>query len=467
MPGVPLGLTSYRRRGARTAEVALVNMLVEKDPTNQIDGLLRFQRPGLASWATVGDGPIRGIFRRLGVLSSLYYVVSGTSLYSVTTAGVSTLLGSITGTDLVSIDGSASRLIVVSEGVAYSWDGTSLTTITVPDIDSVASPISCVVYINGYFILPVLDSQHFFWLAPGDTNPDALNFASAENSPDNIIVASRLQDEIWFFGSQTTEVFQLTGDSDAPFQPIGGRLYERGCANKDALATLDNTLFFIGNDLIAYRCDTTPIRISDHSMEERLRVAGANNLRAWAFEIDGHTLYSVRCANVGTFVYDVENQNWLRFKSYSQDYWRAHLGVQVSGDLVIAGDDTNGTLWQLDQARSNDNGDPLERELTGGVTVLGKPQKCRDVSLAVPVGWSDIVGPATNPKVSLRYSDDGGNIWSSWLELALGLQGQYITEVIARRLGIIRSPGRLFNIRMTDDAIFRISYMRMNEGDSI
>lgn len=467
MPGVPLGFTSFRRRGARTADVALVNMLVEKDPINQIDGYMRIQRPGLGLWATVGAGPIRGIFRHLGVVSSLYYVVSGTKLYSVTTSGAATYLGDIPGTDIVSIDGSATRLIVVSEGIAYSWNGSALSTIAIPDIDGVASTASCVVYINGYFILPVLNSQHFFWLAPGDTNPDALNFASAENSPDDIISAKRLQDEIWFFGSQTTEVFQLTGDADAPFQPIGGRLYEKGCANKDAIATLDNTLFFVGNDLIAYRCDTTPIRISDHSMEERLRAAGPDNLRAWAFQVDGHTLYCVRCANVGTFVFDVENQNWPRFKSYGQDYWRAHLGVQVTGDLVIAGDDSSGSLWQLDTARSNDNGDPLERELTGGVTVLGKPVKCRDVSLRVPTGWADITGTATNPKVQIKYSDDGGNLWSAWIELPLGYQGQYLTEVIARRLGLMRPPGRLFTVRMTDDAVFRISYMRMNEGDSI
>lgn len=466
MPALPLGLTSYRRRGARTAEVALLNMLVEKDPINQVDGLVRFQRPALVAFADVGAGPIRGEFRRFGVLSSLYYVVSGEELYSVTTAGVATLLGAIPGTDRVSIDGSASRLIVVAAGVAYSWNGSALSVIAVPDIDGVPSVVSSVVYIAGYFILTVT-GQHFFWLAPGDVDPDPLNFASAENSPDDIVCAARLQDEIWFFGAQTTEVFQLTGDVDAPFQPIGGRLYERGCANKETLATLDNTLFWVGNDLMAYRADTTPIRISDHSMEERLRVAGAAALRAWAFQIDGHTLYCVRAGSIGTFAFDVENQNWPRFKTYGQETWRAHVGCQVTGDLVIAGDDTLGKLWRLDPDRSNDDGDPLERELTGGITVLGKPEKCRDVSLRVPVGWSDIVGTATNPKVQMRYSDDGGNLFSSWLELPLGYQGQYLTEVIWRQLGQMTSPGRIFTFRFTDDAIFRVSYGRMNEGSSV
>lgn len=467
MPPVPLGMTTYRRRGARTAEVAMINVLLEKDPTNQIDGLVRFQRPALSSFANLGANPVRQVFRRRGVVGSLYYAVSGTSLYSITTDGVTANLGTIAGTDIPIMDGSASRLIVVSSGVAYSWDGSSLTTIVMPDIDGVPSFVSSVIYIAGYFILTVADSQHFFWLAPGDTNPDPLNFASCENSPDNIVRVARLLDEPWFFGQQTTEVFQLTGDLNAPFQPIGGRLYEKGCINKDTVSTLDNTLFWVGNDMMAYRADVTPMRISDHSMEERLRVAGPDNLRAWAFQVDGHSIYCLRCGSLGSFIFDVEFQNWPRFKSYGQETWRAHVGCQVDGQTVVAGDDATGTLWLLDSDASNDNGDPLERVVTGGVPVIGRPVKNSSFGVRVAIGWAPITGAASDPLVQLRFSDDGGNIWSSWLEMPLGLQGQYLTEVVWRQLGLMQEPGRIFQLRMTDDAIFRISYARFNEAISI
>jgi hypothetical protein len=464
MTALLLGTSSYRRRGARTPEIALVNMLVEQDPTNRVDGLVRFQRPGLAQFATVGAGPIRGIYRKLGVLGSFYYVVSGTRLYSVTTAGIATLIGAIPGTDLVSIDGSADRLIVVASGHAYSWDGSVLSTIAVPDINSVPSSISSVVFIAGYFILTVADSQHFFWLAPGDVDPDALNFASAENAPDNIVGAARIFDELWFFGQQTTEVFQLTGDLNAPFTPIIGRLYEKGCCNRSTIAVVDNTLFWVSNEFVAYRADTSPVRISDHSAEERLRNAGADDMRAWAFSFDGHTLYVVRGADYISLVHDVENKNWSRFKTYEQETWRAHLGVQTSGDLVIAGDDDGGILWELDPTISNDNGVVIEREITGGVPLLGAPQKCRNLSLNLAVGWAPISGEATNPKIQMRFSDDAGTTWSAWFEEHLGLQGKYRTRVIFSQLGIIYEPGRLFQFRVTDDAIFRVSFARINEA---
>lgn len=463
MVAVPLGLSSYRRRGARTPEIALVNMMVEKDPTNQVDGLVRFQRPGLAAFTSIGTGRIRGIFRRYGVLGSRYIVVSGASAYIVTEDGTATRIGEISGLDLVCIDGSEDRVIIVADGIAYSTDGSTLTTIAMPDSVGVSS----VAYIGGYFVLVQITSQRFWWLAPGDLVPDALSFASAENAPDNIVRVIRLLDELWFFGQQTTEVFQLTGSLDAPFQPVLGRLYEKGCANKDTAFVLDNTLFWVGNDFIVYRADTTPVRISDHSMEERLRLAGADDLRAWAFALDGHTVYCVRAGDVGTFNFDVESSTWGRFKSHGQEAWRAHIGTQVSGDAIVAGDDRTGALWLLDPEQSNDDGDPLERELTGGITVIGSPQKCKSLELVTAVGWADITGDATNPLVQMRFSDDGGNLWSSWIEMPLGLQGKYKTEVTWRRLGIMTAPGRIFTFRMTDDAIFRVSYARINEASSV
>jgi hypothetical protein len=464
MVAVPLGAATYRRQNMHTPEVELTNLLVEADPTNQVDGKVRFQRPALVQFGTIGiAGPIRGVFRRYGVVGSQYIVVASTYVYTVSEAGLQTLLGVITGTDLASIDGGPTKAIIVANGIAYWTTGVGLTAVTMP----LGEDVSCVLYIGGYFLLFCADSQRFYWLAPGDTNPDPLNFASAETSPDNIVKGARLLDEVWIFGQQSTEVWQLTGDLNAPFQPVGGRLYEKGCANKDTVYVLDNTLFWVGNDLIVYRAGTTPERISTHSIEEHLQRAGALDLRAWAFSIDGHTLYCIRMGDEGSWSFDVENQNWPRFKSYGQETWRAHVGTQVDGATVIAGDDTTNTLYQLDSSVSNDNGEAIERIITGGVALVGKPQVCRDFSLVMAVGWASITGDATNPIILLSFSDDGGNTWSSWIEQNLGLQGHYSTEVVWRQLGLMVSPGRLFRIKVTDDVPVRISYARINEAVSI
>lgn len=460
MSAVQLGTSSYLRRGMRTPEVSLINLIVEEDPTNLVDGKVWFQRPGLKKFASIGVGPIRGVYRKLGVLGSFYHVVSGQQLYSLTEAGTPTLNGAIPGNDIVSADGDADRLIVVAEGIAYSYDGSHITIINMPDGELVSGTL----WIDGYFLLFVKDSPHFFWLAPGDVDPDALNFASVEKAPGNIIGGARAFDEVWFFAQQTTEVWSLTGDLNAPFQPIPGRMYEKGCANRDTISVVDNTIFWVSNEFIAYRADTSPIRISDHSLEERLRKAGAIDMRAFNFALDGHTIYVIRAAYLGTYYYDVEHQHIGRFKTYEQETWQAHLGCQVSGNKVIMGDDSSGILWKFDPEASNDNGVVMEREIVGGVPLVGQPLSNRSFQIQVASGWGQITGTATDPKVFMCFSDDGGELFTSWFEEFLGKQGRYRTTVVWWQLGRMRAPGRIYRIRCTDDALFRISFARVNEA---
>jgi hypothetical protein len=72
-----------------------------------------------------------------------------------------------------------------------------------------------------------------------------------------------------------------------------------------------------------------------------------------------------------------------------------------------------------------------------------------------------ITGTATDPIISLRYSDDGGNLWSSGWKCRLVLQGQYLTQVVWRQLGQMKDPAGCSRSGVTDDAIFRVSILRV------
>ena len=43
-----------------------------------------------------------------------------------------------------------------------------------------------------------------------------------------------------------------------------------------------------------------------------------------------------------------------------------------------------------------------------------------------------------NPVIQICYSDDGGNNWSNWREIPLGLVGEYKKRQRIRRLGSAR-----------------------------
>jgi hypothetical protein len=473
MVGIPLGITEYKRADAHTAEIALVNCLVESDPTNTVTGKTIIQRPGLTAFVNSGARQVRGVYRKHGVFNDVWIVVSDNSLYTIDpNTGVSTLAinGTITGTDRVKMVGSATRLLIIADGIASSFDGTTRTSIVMPNGELVDDAE----YINGYFILICRGSQRWYYLAPGDVNPDPLSFFSCETSADFLIGVKRLVDELWFFGQDSIEIWQLTGDLNAPFALIPGRLYGKGCASRDTIQELDNTLFWVGGDLISYRADTTPQRISTHTIEERLKIAGAagfSTIGAWSCVYYGHTLYIVTAGTEGTFVFDVENVDWSHWKSYGLETWRAWLGAQADGNQILAGDSQSGKLWLLDNSRNTD--DPgtfetgtlaIERKVTGGIPLTGNPQNCANVSLNTAVGRASITGAATDPLMMMRFSDDAGNLWSSWLEAPMGLQGQYLTQVVWQQLGQIKSPGRIFEFRLTDDAPFRISYANMNDA---
>lgn len=477
MVALPLGITEYKRLDARTAEIALVNCLIEPDPTNTVTGKTIIQRPALTTFGNTGSRQVRGVYRKHGVFNDVWVAVTDNSLYTIDpTTHIATLAinGTITGTDRVKMVGSASRLLIIADGIANSFDGTTRTTITMPN----GELVSDAEYINGYFILTCRGSQRWYYLAPGDVNPDPLSFFACETSADFLIGVKRLVDELWFFGQDSIEIWQMTGDLNSPFSLVPGRLYGKGCASRDSICELDNTLFWIGADLIVYRADTTPLRISTHTIEERLKIAAAvsttvngfDNIGAWACMYLGHALYIATIGTEGTFVGDIENQNWAHFKSYNQETWRAWVGTQADGNQILTGDSSSGRLWLFDNSRNTDDPGtfetgtlPIERKVTGGVPLIGNPQKCANVSLNTAVGWATLTG-ATDPLMTMRFSDDNGNSWSSWLEAPLGLQGQYLTEVVWQQLGQIKSPGRIFEFRLTDDAIFRLSYARYNDA---
>ena len=450
MTAVPLGISTYKRTVGRQAEILLVNMFVEKDPTNLVDQLVRLQRPGLVEHLTVGTGPIRGLLRQSGTLGGDYFTVSGTALFR-----AETNLGVILGTARVSMAANDVRVIIATGTTAYSYtEATGLVEVVMPD----DVPVSSVEYLNGYFILTQADSDRYYWIAPGETDPDALSFASAEYAPDNIVCVKRLGDELWLFGDETTEVWVPTGDNDAPFQRVPGRLYDKGAASADAVVPGDNTLIFAGSDGIVYRCDNQPVRISDNGIEERIRLGGA--LTAWQYAMDGHTFYCLNIADQGTFPFDISTQTWVEFNTYGRTGWQAWLGLQ-GPDGVIAGDDTTGTLWRLDTTVSTDDGEPMIREMTGGVEIIGKPQRCDAFSLRAIAGWGSLTD---EPTMQLRWSDDGGNTWSSWREIGMGLEGEYWKQVVIRRLGLMRAPGRLFHLRLSDPFVYRVQYARLNEA---
>ena len=454
MPELPLGVTARKRRSTWTPSIRIVNMVAEESDTNQFNGIDHVQRPGLVLFAEVGDGPIRGLYRQAGTFNGDFLVVSAEEWYRVNGAGVPTLLGGVLGTDRNTAAATSSRAITVSDGIAYSTNGTTVTPVVMPDGRLVGS----VAQLNGYFILTELNTARFYWIEPGQVDPDGLSFATTESTPGANKKVERVGDELWFFKDEGVEVWYPTGDADLPFQRTPGRNYDKGCRNRDTVVRVDNSVAWVGNDGFVYLGANAPQKISDNSVDEFIRTSDGETLRATTYSEDGHEMY-VLTSDQGTWARDFSNQQWSEFESYNRTSWRAHL-CEVGPDYNVAGDDEEGLIYRLDPNVPNDNGVFMTRIVTGGVAVVGQPVRWNSLQLYAVTGTID--DPNLFPKCRITWSDDGGQTYDDWEDVTLRKQGRYGEPVRINRLGYSRYPGRLVQFQVTDNVVVTFSAASFN-----
>jgi hypothetical protein len=183
-----------------------------------------------------------------------------------------------------------------------------------------------------------------------------------------------------------------------------------------------------------------------------------NQIRAFAFSLDGHDFYALRLGANETLLYDLTTGAWCSWDSPGRNVWRANsgvnwVGVLGSGDAglpatnILLGDDTFGTLWGLDPASGSDDGpfdgdtpQTFTRTVTGGVPIRGRPSpRCNAVYLTASIGDPDM----TDTSIQLRYSDDNGRTYQT-AGTVIVQPGVYYTELRWRSLGILKAPGRIF-----------------------
>lgn len=445
MTDLPYGLSAFDRDRGNFPEVPVVNMFVEKVPTEPNPVLQ--SRPGLKnSGVTLGSGPVQGLFHVDGVLSGQLFAVSGSHVYV-----DSVDVGSISGSGPVSIDGFENRAFFCAGQDVWQYDGTSLSMIATPGSFSVLS--LCV----GTSRLIVIDKNtgHFYWsdvLSPSIT---ALNFATAENSPDKLKECLFLGDTLILFGSETVEQWPASSaDPNLPYTPLVGRTYQVGIRDTGCATTFQNSFAWITNQNQVAVGDPTTI-ISDSSVEEKISLS--SNARLWTFRLEGVEFLAITLDH-STWVFNAHSSQWSTFESYGQDNW-----IPRCYSSGFFGSGVDGRLMQWSDDHS-DFGDILERKFRAGTPISTGTMPLYNITLRTNPGQTPyITGTYADPKVSLRTSKDGGYVWSSWKEKSLGAQGNYRKPVKWTSLGFFGSPSLLVEFRVTDPVPFRISGVSIND----
>jgi hypothetical protein len=371
------------------------------------------------------------------------YAVAGDKFYTVTAAGVVTERGTL-GTDEGPLTMESNGLqVAVADGTLYVYDIAAETFGAVVDAPSAAT----VTYMDGYGIFNQVDAGTFYITGLQDfSTVGALDFASAESSPDDLIRVFADHGELWLFGANSIEPWYNSGNADFPFSRIGQTRIERGLGAIYSVAKCDNSVFWMGNDLVVYRADGyQPVRISTEQVEFALgRMTDPSDAIAFTYDQEGHKFYCLIFPTDGqTWVYDVATQLWHE-RSSGGGAWLARAYMLLGNrHLIGAGEQ----LLELRTDLYSEDGTDLVAQHTA------------------PVAWDDLKRLSHNrfeldieagvgeqgerePVVILDWSDDGGRTWSNQLSRSMGAIGRYLTRLVWNRLGT--SIVRNYRITISD-----------------
>lgn len=449
MPVLPF-TTHAAARGFGLPPIKLENLYVEA--SEGPSSVVRLPRPGLLLSYQIGTGPIRGMFQQAGAFGGDKFAASGSQIYR-----EQIVLGTVLGADNARFAASGTEVVVVSGGAVYRSDGVTLARITIPDDDEVVD----VAYFGGRFVYIIAGSGKFRWSAINNASSiDGLDYATAEGAPDATVAVLVLAGELYFIGQTTTEIWQATTNIDAPFQRVSERSIDKGCpAQATVVSRLDNTAFFLGSDRQVYRLGAGATRVSTHAMEALIETC-TDLASATAFQarFAGHAIYVLNLPGVGSPALDVATGEWSMWSSYRRDAFRARCGL-ITETTDYFGDDENGSVYRL--GGNTDDGEPLTRLASAFAAVPFGVGRGDSLMLQGQRGVGNAAAP--DPMVEMRFSDDLGSLWSDWMAASMGKQGEYGVKARWGNLGMMESPGRLFEIRTTDAVSMSYQQLVINE----
>lgn len=310
-------------------------------------------------------------------------------------------------------------------------------------------------FLDGYYIVARPNSKQINISALyNGLNWDPLDFGIKQGYPDNIVALLADHEELWIFGTDTTEVWRNTGNANFPFErDLSAFIHQGNCAGW-ATVRLNNGVAWIGGDPrgkpVAWRAQGfEPVRISTHAVEQAwARYSKVTDADGFAYRLEGHEMWQISfpAPNV-TWEYDALTGLWHERDSWDGAEYGRHR-ARTHGDIrdwnkALVGDYASGKLYQMSPTLYDEAGTPIRRLRQG--PHLSDEQLWHffhrlQLDLEVGVGVADAV-------FELSWSGDGGHTFNTPIVVTAGALTAYTARVIWRRLG--KSRDRIFRVTST------------------
>lgn len=455
MPTFPVFGAGTQSKSTKVTAQRRVNCYYEFQPEGDAHKVAIYGTPGLALFTSFGDEPIRGMY----VVGDLLYVVHRGTLWEVNNAGAKTSRGTLlTTTGSVYMADNGEQLMIVDGQNGYIWDYLLVSFSTITDPDFITDPAS-VTFLDGYFIVNDTTLGQFYLSALYDGDLwNALDFATAESSPDKLVRVFADRNELILFGERTTEYWADTGAADFPFGRMAGGTLEWGLAARDSVAKYQDSIACLARNrmgevivaqMVGY--DFRPISTPELAHEINSYTA-VENAVGFAWMLGQHPMYQITFPSASdegkTWLYDGATQIWSELKSKNISRHRTHKYSYFLNKNIVS-DYENGNLYRYDTSVYTDNGDEIALELISR-HIFENNQRfvLHELDIVNEPGVGLSSGQGSDPQMMLQTSRDGGFTYGNEMWADMGKIGEYRNRAVWRRLGTARDM--VFKIRITD-----------------
>jgi hypothetical protein len=367
----------------------------------------------------------------------------------------------LTSTGMCNFADNGTQMIIVDgvNGYVFNMNTNVLSPIVFPDN---FAP-SHVVFTDGYFLVNRTGSGRFYYSASYDgTSWNALHFATAEYSPDNLQgIVKTSNGTIWLIGKQSVELWSNVGTAELPWRRIGGSQKEVGCIAPYSIASNGSQVFFLGNSSSGYGAvymgsGYDVQKISTPAIEYMIKqYANIDMADAFVYSDEGHSFYVISFHNEDTLVFDLASGEWHRRGTYNSgsgsNVRQTARGYLFFNGRHYVGSYTDGSIYEMSLDVYAESGSHIVREIvTNHINNENKILHHLTFELDFERGIG-LVGEAA-PQIMLQFSNDEGHTWSgeAWVDAAksAGAIGEYTVRAKWRRLGAARN--RVYKITCSD-----------------
>lgn len=317
-------------------------------------------------------------------------------------------------------------------------------------------------FLDGYFIVVRPSSKTFNISALFDgTSWNALDYGIKEGYPDNIECCWADHEQLWLFGSETTEIWQNTGNANFPLERIPGAFMNHGIRATYSIARLGSYgLAWIGGDQRgqpgAYVANGySPKRISTHAVEKAWEgYSTIADAIGYSHLWRGHMFWTLNFPTADkTWVYDATSGYW-----HERGWWNGTANGRERGRCHaycfgkhLVGDYSTGAIYQMSDGQYTDNGTAIHWNRTTPYKAQSADASSERYQYFRQFILDMETGIGNSPVISLEWSSDGGKNWAPAVTTTAGASGSTTARVVWRRLGKTNMPNeRIFRVSGSD-----------------